>query len=978
MIRQNKNTSSHRPDLLDEPVMSDRLCSLSGGSNTTSLTLLHKEESSNQSKITRTKQRQEEPLQKLQEECSTKKNSLTAMPATTPRLFQQRFDMTRLRDRWWELMQRHNDNHHHHHHLNKTKEEEITTSSVAATSSSSSANDGNEDSDAAERHETTPIHNTCEEDVEESTRALQEHYNTKCNEDDHQDDVLLPNSYDYYTDSEDPVLEAVLQNDPDALQYYMKRRTTADCHQAVKRKNGGSSMSPLQLATQLDRPRLVRLLVSGSRKGCNHVKDNPNFTPALLLAAQHGLEECLQIILMLSGSLSARDSATGNNVLHAACGPAVPSSILEQILCYGSATKKLLVMTNNRQQNPLHVACANGRVDLVDTFLQQSSSISISVLVKALAMQDVERQTPFLAAVAAGCVDVVMSLLMWRGNNHCHASSAASGPCPLAWAVRAQNVGMVQLLLEFNDPTSCGGGGGDGGGYDLTLALHGAVCAMKNNEEEDEELLEIMRVLVQAGANPCTSSSGDNPSAIELATTQKQPSVVAALLGSYTHFLAKARMARRRDTHLSRQPESFFAGLESRENAERTVVLRNALVSSLLANTSACSLVLYQRGARLGSEGFYRLCTNLVSNRSQPDVQNQVVSLLSGSFLYQGRYKHALGTSAKDRREAIRYWSQTMERQPFALPARSIGCPWIGDDSMAADEFPSPDFVLVANDGTRFYTHSTILSQKSEKLEAAFRFTSMSHPHHEDDSVSEVQVDLPSKMCVWLLHHIYHGSLPRDVWSGSSDSARENLLQLLLLGDQYICASLVLECELRLLSLEERCFCWYCCSRTVVDQQGRWIECFNQTEKHQFNDAKQSHVQPEYALDILAVAQHVGESMGSGDAADYGLGWMEDRPRQQMMGYSNDEEGVIPLYPMEALRLVAIQTILQDFEQVVKSSSFRSQLPGEEDGAEKLLLEMCLEELESILSSLAMRRQQPTAVAARATVSGTCILSSSC
>jgi hypothetical protein len=131
--------------------------------------------------------------------------------------------------------------------------------------------------------------------------------------------------------------------------------------------------------------------------------------------------------------------------------------------------------------------------------------------------------------------------------------------------------------------------------------------------------LEILRVLVDAGANPCATTPRDTTgrSAVAFAAEQNDAGAVTALLQSYAAFLKRTRISRRRDPVLFEQPESFFAGIESREQAERTVSLRDALVTSLFGTTSptkrghTCSLALYKSGARLGTVGLARLQTYL-------------------------------------------------------------------------------------------------------------------------------------------------------------------------------------------------------------------------------------------------------------------------------------------------------------------------------------------------------------------------------
>ncbi len=78
-------------------------------------------------------------------------------------------------------------------------------------------------------------------------------------------------------------------------------------------------------------------------------------------------------------------------------------------------SKVLLVKNDSHQQTPLHVACEQGRVDLVEMFL---STCSTAVLSKLLAIKDERQQTPLLAAVTANAAGVVIGPIMWRGNHN--------------------------------------------------------------------------------------------------------------------------------------------------------------------------------------------------------------------------------------------------------------------------------------------------------------------------------------------------------------------------------------------------------------------------------------------------------------------------------------------------------------------------------------------------------------------------------
>ena len=112
-------------------------------------------------------------------------------------------------------------------------------------------------------------------------------------------------------------------------------------------------------------------------------------------------------------------------------------------------------------------------------------------------------------------------------------------------------------------------------------------------------------------------------------------------------------------------------------------------------------------------------------------------------------------------------------------------------------------------------------------LAAAVRFEMMNQDSNDDgdiddDNPIELKIDLSSRMCKYLLQHIYHGSIFCG-WPLSSSSKKANeggdvcrdLLEIAIVAEEYLIPSLKHECEMRLLPAHpKRCYCWSCC--TVV------------------------------------------------------------------------------------------------------------------------------------------------------------------
>jgi ankyrin repeat protein len=202
-------------------------------------------------------------------------------------------------------------------------------------------------------------------------------------------------------------------------------------------------VSPIELAVALDRPHLLRQLLKS--KTTTYQTDGTEHLPPPLLAVEKGHEECLQLLLANSPSVVLVKDAMGNNILHASCNLQVPLSTFQLVVdVVSSAALSKAALSRNA------LACKHGRIALDDAFL---SSLNFSLLAKVLVVQDQQAQTPFLAAVGSGSADVVMGLLMWRGNNH-ESISSKNAKCPLAWAVRTRNVDTVLLLLVTNHISS--------------------------------------------------------------------------------------------------------------------------------------------------------------------------------------------------------------------------------------------------------------------------------------------------------------------------------------------------------------------------------------------------------------------------------------------------------------------------------------------------------------------------------------------
>ncbi|CAB9505150.1 expressed unknown protein [Seminavis robusta] len=500
------------------------------------------------------------------------KPPLGDVPVTPPK--RPRVAIAKLRDRWWDL-------------LRKQQQRENQAPKEEAKEPIAKHHD-------KEKVEVTTPFAAAEEYVELSSLQF---YNGKvAHSGDHNSNqnavhqqqpdsqsTIDMNRLQKYLECSHPLHYAIVERDREAVQALTT--VVSPPPRAVESADSGrtkllvlgksiTDLSPLQLAVKLDTPDLLHRLLRTMATQKDHARRYNHttvesafpmdrgaceFPTPLMMAAELGHESCAQILLSSSSSsgealVSTRDE-TGNNALHYCCrgsasSPTLLQSLLEVVVNAGGTLpfKVLMCKNNTLGQTPLHVACQEGRAELVEIFLAVCGSSScFSIFVKILAMQDKQGQTPLLAAIASGSTDLVMTLLMWRGNHHHHhmgtkqrqkastvqqqqqqqqqTTITGKDICPLVWAVTKapaiHSADMVRLLLEFHTPAflttssrSPSSSTEENHGYDLTQALWQAVLRSSTHNQSskqqaaeeqlgEEELLEILHALVEAGANPC-------------------------------------------------------------------------------------------------------------------------------------------------------------------------------------------------------------------------------------------------------------------------------------------------------------------------------------------------------------------------------------------------------------------------------------------------------------------------------------------
>jgi hypothetical protein len=279
-------------------------------------------------------------------------------------------------------------------------------------------------------------------------------------------------------------------------------------------------------------------------------------------------------------------------------------------------------------------------------------------------------------------------------------------------------------------------------------------------------------------------------------------------------------------------------------------------------------------------------------------------------------------------------------------------CSFVDTERKAPGSTPLNEdlFALVTDGGAQFLAHGSIMSQKSAKLAAAVRFATMNQAE-ATDGITEIPVGIDPRLCQLMLQHMYHGSISFG-WSRSSEQNTRDILELLFVAEEFLCPSLVQECEMRLLSASPTsCFCWSC-AKTVrhVKCNEKLVECMY------FVDGSCQLVTAKTALDILAILEHL-ETM----EMEYSLhvtplpssAMAYVQPSQAWSCF--DKNAWKSTRAIVSLKDSAICAILNAFCAVLESDAYRESIdvnevdnsdnPSEGMPPESLLLQMCLDEL---------------------------------
>jgi ankyrin repeat protein len=665
-----------------------------------------------------------------------------------------------------------------------------------------------------------------------------------------------------------PLHFAIIQNDETAVRDLLSlppNLTSRDKQVQIKvlleMANGKSALLPpnideekslsiLHFAILLHRSNILKVLLSSGRKynleyvtstlSIDDIKNDLRCS-ALMMACKFDLEGCVKVLMSYGPRLNIRHPRSGECALHIACRYAEPSTVkllLSSSRSNAGNKQRLLCRRNNKGETPLHLCCTLGRLDMVEVLL---NSCSAACTAKVLEVPDNRGYIPLLSAIETSNTELVLHLLSWRGN--IRGSQSLSKQC-LIVAVATKSFEMVSLLIECLDSTACS--------YDFSVGLCETLTSFDDSSTEG---MDIVRLLIDAGANPfdsCTrmmmESDGErthicsNP--LSIAVYKGQVNFVVCMLDSFFTVQKRNQKERRMDRILQRRPESYFCVKEKIESDHCQQSGQEALVTALLlchesdlstesnnllsTRRLGCCLAILRRGVYMTESSLAQLLKGIKSS-----YESHLEMMLIDNLRFKASYTHQVlqSKNLSKRRKRDPYgrsyaddWNKillSMDWMWANVTDGEITCTWIQSQRKMIPSVPCQkhDECYLVLGEKRLLAHKSILESKSSKLEAAIRFAEM---NEEEKNVerTEILLDVSFDSMKLFVQHCYHGSIIFGL-SPNQAVCCQQLLELYALGQEYLCPSLSLECEMRLLASDPyRCVCPQCCDKIEVDEEG--------------------------------------------------------------------------------------------------------------------------------------------------------------
>ena len=788
-------------------------------------------------------------------------------------------------------------------------------------------------------------------------------------------------------------------------------------------------MTPLQLAIVLNCPDIVRVLSSSvSTFSTSNKNESEQCCTSLMLACELGHAACIKALLCSSKiKLDYRERGGGNTAYHFCCLGQRASNNDDDVINYNNVSaldtlmshtpnaiqKRVLLLTNREGKHIAHIACARGDLSLLKCVMGHLSNVSSQLPWKALTTTDRLGRTPFISAVYAGKCEIAAHLLVTRFQAADY--SVLFSACPLTIAVSNYDTAMASLLFEmgYDAQSTTSSEISSIVRHDINRSLMELMLirlGMEVGEEDDTDNYELIRLLVANGANPHKAVSirtrhkpktrGDNAIAT-LTSEEDTPLSVAVMasdyrsiecmLHSYMHALSVTQSLRRKDPLLISQPESYFRAVEERETDTIQCSLQSALVRALFLtwqsgdfDNGKCCIVLYKRGITLSRLGFQWL-EKCISMQKFVLPSSSWDDSIEGYYFEAPLVQYSLPKAPIDTFNAyanvgtFMCWSHILLDLPWTNKF-SFNCKWMRNETNSdfdCDQFKTShllddEFYLVF-DNERLLLHKSIISARSGKLAAAIHFMEAQGRYNAEDDKLCVSIDLPLLLAKMLITHCYHGSVSFGLMA-SPLKRSEQLLELALVAEEYLCPSLLAEVEMRLLETKSNdCFCAYCSGAAMSPKDdlacpiateiiaqveaGQNLDChpfgvyFYKASR--FNAS--SLISPESALNVLAVAQQL-ELSASSQNGSYALKYTtkcQESVANTDIDVERDKNAGILTAPFLACKTAAVHTLLRDFKLFMQEANKKDDddvplIGGKDAGIDEncvLLLRTCLEEL---------------------------------
>ena len=369
-------------------------------------------------------------------------------------------------------------------------------------------------------------------------------------------------------------------------------------------------------------------------------------------------------------------------------------------------------------------------------------------------------------------------------------------------------------------------------------------------------------VMIEFPGKPTTKGDGSTmndklseDSPLSAAVRAADVEAIRCMMNVYSACLRETKQQRRDDPIRQPLPESYFQSQEEKEDELVYFSVDAAIVKSLFllwkngcSSYGRCALVLYDMRARdlssrlgwaLSQRALHWLEWCISMGRFVPVPPKKKIDAKLNDFLLEApqiRYSIPCTgrTKSKDLYKnsgaTVMDWSHVLAGLPW-FRSQSINCNWMkgimSDLSETSDHNTAvidDEFYLLIH-GTKLLAHKSIVSAHCGKLAAQIRFTESNTQELLQDHLV-VQVDNISSPLVakMLLCHCYHGSILFGLRKTPTEQCNQ-LIELATLADEYLCPSLLLECELRLLERRSAslCLCPHCSGGTVLSKER--VEC---------------------------------------------------------------------------------------------------------------------------------------------------------